>query len=423
MKTARRFFYTASMSLLLAGTLAQATTYTGMVTNKTTSKPAAGDAVALINVQSGMKEVARATTDAKGHYSLQEAASGSYLVRVTHQGANYFVSASQNGSAGDLSVYDAVAQMDGLSLSADVIEGETEGNQLVVSERYYVQNLSSPAKTLNNPRGIEVVLPGDATLDTASATRPGGLATNIQLQPAKEKGHYLFIFPILPSQGDEHTLLSVRYRLPYSGGKYSFSAHIPLPTDNFAVLLPKSMSFTAGNGMNFKQVQMDAGVLTNIAKNVLPGKAIEFTVSGSGQMPDASSSSSDQQSDSGSTQSSNQAGGGMAAPINTPDPMSKFKGWILGVLAILLAALAAFLLRKPVAAQAEASAAAEKAADPAAASADGGDALLHALKEELFVLESERFSGALSEEEYAEQKQALETVLKRALKRSLSPKF
>ena len=44
-------------------------------------------------------------------------------------------------------------------------------------------------------------------------------------------------------------------------------------------------------------------------------------------------------------------------------------------------------------------------------------ALLNALKEELFALESERIAGTLPPDEYAEQKAALEIVLKRALKR------
>jgi hypothetical protein len=39
------------------------------------------------------------------------------------------------------------------------------------------------------------------------------------------------------------------------------------------------------------------------------------------------------------------------------------------------------------------------------------------LKEELFTLESDKISGEISPAEYAKQKAALETVLKRALKR------
>jgi hypothetical protein len=46
--------------------------------------------------------------------------------------------------------------------------------------------------------------------------------------------------------------------------------------------------------------------------------------------------------------------------------------------------------------------------------------LLDALKQELFVLETERLQGKLSERDYREQKAAFEIVLRRALIR-LSP--
>jgi hypothetical protein len=46
--------------------------------------------------------------------------------------------------------------------------------------------------------------------------------------------------------------------------------------------------------------------------------------------------------------------------------------------------------------------------------------LLAGLKDELFALETERLEGKLSEAEYAEQKAALEQVLKRALARKKS---
>jgi len=88
---------------------------------------------------------------------------------------------------------------------------------------------------------------------------------------------------------------------------------------------------------------------------------------------------------------------------------------------------AAFLLRKPagvpgvaVAQGSGAVAAAPpvySAHTPAAAAGKNG-ALLNALKEELFALESDKLTGAVSPAEYAETKAALETVLKRALKKN-----
>ena len=50
--------------------------------------------------------------------------------------------------------------------------------------------------------------------------------------------------------------------------------------------------------------------------------------------------------------------------------------------------------------------------------AHGPGALLTALKDELFALESDKLQGRLDEAAYQEQKTALEVVLRRALSRS-----
>ena len=63
---------------------------TGTVTNKTNGKPSAGDQVTLIQLQQGMQESTKTTTDARGHFTLQVPDEGIHLVRVTHEGANYF---------------------------------------------------------------------------------------------------------------------------------------------------------------------------------------------------------------------------------------------------------------------------------------------------------------------------------------------
>jgi len=116
-------------------------------------------------------------------------------------------------------------------------------------------------------------------------------------------------------------------------------------------------------------------------------------------------------------------GGGIGEPINQPDPLSKYKWWILGGVVLALGIAAAFLLRKPAGtsnAQSAINGVAGPAANPFAPATAAGKnaALLNALKEELFTLESEKLSGIIDADEYQTQKSALETVLKRALKRN-----
>jgi hypothetical protein len=252
-----------------------------------------------------------------------------------------------------------------------------------------------------------------------------------------QKGHYCFSVPIQPDEGDNMTVFVVRYHLTYSG-KYTFSSKVLTPVSSYVVQLPKAMTFTAGSGENFQPVhppQQSPGVQFFLLKDALPGKALEFTVAGNGSMPreDQGAQGGPQSGmggqdsggaapDSSAGAAGGQPGGGIGNPINTPDPLSKYKWWILGGMALLLVVAAAFLLRKPAGAPATGVVADSVGGGvwvhaASASSTSKNSALLNALKEELFALESEKLTGTIDAGEYAEQKAALETVLKRALKK------
>jgi hypothetical protein len=417
----------AVAGFFLIAALAHAAQVTGTVTNKTNSKPAAGDTVVLVDVQAGMSEAAHATTDAHGHYTLNMPGSGPYLIRVTHQGAGYFIAAPDGGGTGDIPVYDSAPHVEGISIEADVLEMETDNGQLKVNERYFVHNTSSPPRTEYSGHDFEIVLPAEAVVDGAAARRPTGLPTSTKLTPAGQPGHYTFDFPVQPDEGDKDTLFQITYHLPYTG-KFSFKPQLLMAADNVAVLMPKAMTFTPGSGAAFQPVPQDPNIQTYVAKNVAASSSLEFTVSGTGAMPrEGQGQPAGQSAADGGAQASgnpgNQPGGGIGNPIDTPDPLSKYKWWILGALALVLAAMAAFLLRRPVTAPAAGPAIVDgtiPAFNAGGSAAAKNAALLNVLKEELFAIESEKLSGKLAPEEYAEVKAALETVLKRALNKGQS---
>ncbi|MGB6975004.1 MAG: carboxypeptidase regulatory-like domain-containing protein [Terracidiphilus sp.] len=422
----------SAFAVLSSAVLAHAAPITGTVTNKTTGKPDAGDTVVLLEPQAGMSEVGHTTTDARGHYSLTRPGNNPMLIRITHQGAETFAAAPEGDSPTDINVYDVSAKVTGVYIEADVIEIEAANGQLSVTERYFVHNTSKPPRTEWSAKTFEIVLPAEAVVQGAAGQRPSAnsLPTSLVLKPSGEKGHYFFNFPIEPDQADKDTLFQVSYTLAYTSGSFTFHPQMLLPAQNVGVLLPKSMSFSAGSGATFQSVQEDPGVQTMVARNIVPGQSLSFTVGGSGSMP------RNNQADNGASAAApnnGQPGGGIGEPIGTPDPLSKYKWWILAGLGLLLVTAAAFLLRKqpgtamagavpaPGAAPGPASAAYPASASayiPAASPAAKNAALLNALKEELFALESEKLSGTLPPEEYAEVKSALEVVLKRALKRN-----
>src|ERR1700722_19017543 len=101
-------------------TFALADSITGVVTNKTTDKPAAGDDVVLIRLAQGMQEAARTKTDAKGRFTLEVPAgdSGMHLVRVTHDKANYFRPAPPGTQSVEVEVFNAAPKVEGISAEA-----------------------------------------------------------------------------------------------------------------------------------------------------------------------------------------------------------------------------------------------------------------------------------------------------------------
>ncbi len=432
MSSPRFSFVSLVFTSLTSVALANAASFTGTVTNKTNGKPSAGDTVVLVDVQAGMSDAASATTNSAGKYTLESPGMGPYLIRVNHQGGTYFIAAPQGGGSGDITVYDVAAKVDGVGIDADMLLVEAGGGMLRVHERYLVRNASLPPKAQFSSNTFEVVIPTDAELDGASATRPGGLATNTRLVPLGPKGHYSFNVPIQPDQGEKETLFEIQYHISYSG-KYTFSPQLQMPADNLVVYAAQGIDFTGARGTSFQSVQQDPKVQTFIAKNVHPGQAIGFTVAGEGQMPhEAQGPGMGEAQMASAGDPGNRPGGGLGVPIGTPDPLTAYKWWILACLALLLAGGAVFLLRKrgefatgiPVHVDNEVYEVYRPATPtPAPASptpqprvASGGSAIwLSMLKDEMFAIESEKLSGTLSQNEYAEIKLGLDAVLKRVL--------
>lgn len=422
----------AFLSALFIGTSIAAfgATVTGKVTDKTTNKPAVGDDVVLIAFAQGMQEAARTTTDANGHYSIDVPDKGMHLIRVNHQKATYFEPLQPGKTSVDVDVYDVSPKVEGVSTEADVMRIEAGPQGMRVIENFFVKNDSNPPRTQFGTNAYPIYLPPDAKLEASAAMGPAGMpVSSSPMAVPGQPGHYAFVFPIRPGE----TRFQISYTLPYNGS-YKFTPQLMLPTQNLAIMLPKTMKFDGGS--EFQSTDIQSGSQTFLAKNVQPSQTLPFTVSGEGVMPrDTQQPSPGGESagapaggaDAGATASpeaDTRPGIGLGNPIDTPDPLQKYKWWILSGLAIILVIAAAFFLRaKPGAPVAGPAIPAPSPLTPtleisaALPVTNGRGALLAALKEELFSLETERLEGKLSESEYLELKSAFEVVLRRALAR------
>ena len=406
--------------MLALSSFAMADSITGIVTNKTTNKPAAGDDVVLIRLQQGMQEASRTKTDAKGRFTLEVPAgdNGIHLVRVTHDKANYFRPAPPGTQSVEVEVFNAAAKVKGVTNEADVMRLQTDesGKALHIVENFFVKNESNPPLTQFSDRPFEFYLPEGAVVEGSAALAPGGMPVQASPVPLGDPNHYAFIFPIRPGE----TRFQITYRLPYSGS-LKFAPRVATVTDTVAIMMPKSMTFKPGPSAGYDPVTEETTAQTYVARNVQPSQALDFTVSGIGQMPrdagaeGAADTSAQAGTGSGATSaaSDTRPGGGLGVPLDpegTNDPWAKYKWWILGGLGLVMAVGAGTMLKNG------------PAPTVAAVVAGGGavtgpDSLLAAMKEELFALETDKLQGRLSESEYAEQKAALEVVLRRALLR------
>ena len=439
MRSFTHFLRAAALCLTLPLSSFAATTLTGTVTNGTTSKPSSGDTVTLIRLAQGMQEATHTTTDSKGHYSLDVPDEGIHLVRVTHEGANYFKPAPPGTQNVDIDVYAVAAKVPGVTLEADVmrVQSEPDGKSLRVVQHFFLKNESTPPKTQFSDATFDFTLPEGATVEGAAAQGPGGMTVQSQPVPLKAKNHYTFNFAVRPGG---QTQFQVSYKVPYSGS-LKLTPTTVMKADNMVVMLPKAMKFDGGS-TPWVSVTEETDAQTYVARNIAANDAAAFSVSGQGQLPrqtttagDASqqdqgngpptgtpATGADPNADPGSnTTATKRPGGGLGAPIDTPDPLTKYKYWIIAGILLALAGGAGFLLSRPQEATPAATSAAvtsnPAASTTVAAASTGSTSLLHALRDELFTLESDRLTGRITPEQYARVKPALEIVLQNALER------
>ncbi len=413
-------------TLLLVSASAQ--TLTGTVKNSTINKPAAGDDVVLLSLAQGMEESGRTQTDAKGNFSLKlDNASSPHLVRIIHQGVTYHKMAPPGTTSVDIDVYDVSKKVQGISVTADVMRFQAQGSELQGIRLFAVNNASDPPRTQMSDQSFEFYLPDGAQVDQSMAMTAGGQPINSAPVPQKQKNRYAFVFPLRPGE----TQFQVSYHMPYSG-EASFDPKTLYGAQHFVVVLPKSMQFSPATGAAFKAMQdpRQADAVVQVASNTTAGQPLAFKISGTGTMSDEAEETKNQQaSPVGGAQTSgavagrdSRPGGGLGPPIDAPDPLEKYRWYILGGFGVVLFAGAIYIATRsktttiPDYGPTDAELGIPPAPKPK--SADRSALLLEALKEEIFQLEVEHKQGRISQQEYEKAKAALDQTLERAVKRS-----
>jgi hypothetical protein len=404
--TIRTHLRAAVAFLLLAGTSSLfAATLKGTITNGTSNKPSVGDEVILIKLAAGMEEVGHAKTDAQGKFSFTFAdADSPHLVRAIHQGVTYHQPARPGADSVAVTVYDVSKKISGVHAVADLMYLQTAQGKLEVMRLFAVENKSKPPVTQMNDANFEFYMPEGAEIDEAQAQTQGGQGVNIEPTPQAEKGRYAFAFPLRPGQ----TQFQVTYHLTYSG-KATIDPRLIYPLQHFVAILPRSIGFTPAQSGVYedKQPPDQPDAIAEVASNPQPGQKLVFEISGDGTLKSQDEQASNQVSAPAAASTDARPGGGLGPPIEAPDPLDKYRVWLLAGVGVALVAGAIYITQRSRSAS----------PSPVTASSHSGK-LLEALKEEIFQLEMEHKQGQITDQEYAKNKFALDQTLARAIKRS-----
>jgi hypothetical protein len=391
--------FLANASSVFSATLA------GKITNGTTGKPSAGDEVILIKLAAGMEEVGHAKTDAAGKFSFTFAdADSPHLVRAIHQGVTYHQPALPGTNSVEVTVYDVSKKVSGVNAVADLMYLQASQGKLGVTRIFAVDNASKPPVTQMNDANFEFYLPDGAEIDDAQAQTQGGQPLKIDPTPQSEKGRYAFVFPLRPGQ----TQLQVSYHLTYPG-KATVDPHLIYPLQHFVAIMPRTIGFTPMQPGVYEDRQPpdQPDAIAEVANSPKPGQKLAFEISGEGMLKSQDEEASGQTSAPATASTEVRPGGGLGPPIEAPDPLDKYRVWILGAFGFTLAAGAVYITQRSRAARSL----------PVAVSG-GSNNLLAGLKDELFQLELEHKQGQISDQEYAKTKSALDQTLARAVKRN-----
>ena len=440
----------AAVIATLLSAFASAQTLTGTVKNSTTGKPAAGDEVVLITLGQGMEESGRTKADSKGNFSFNLKEQGPHLIRAIHQGVTYHRMAPPGTTSVEVEVFDVAKKLDGMEVVADMMRVQAEQGQLEVQRMFAVENKSKPPRTQMNERNLEFFLPEGAKIVESSAMTQGGNPLSTAPVPVDDKKtRYAFLFPLRPGT----TQFQVAYTLPYTGSA-NIDPKSVYPLQHFVAIVPKNMEFAAAPGSSYRAVndpqQPDANV--QVVSGAGEGQTLAFKVSGEGTLgarQENGGAPSEQGGGGGGSAQGDRPGGGLGPPIDAPDPLQRYRWWILGGFAAALIVGGIFVASRQQAAQRTARANAgfsqiedaedfevpappkpsrQAAPKPRAAPVEppvasstppprNSSKLLEGLKDELFELEIEHKQGRISQEEYERTKAALDQTLQRALKR------
>jgi hypothetical protein len=273
----------SSILLMLLTVECSAQTFQGRVINGSTGNPQPSSQVILLT-SSG--EQGRALTNDSGEFRIVPKVKlgqhASAVLQVTQGGVDYFQPVVQ-GQLATFKVYQSANTVSLISDRLSILQFQSIGERLQVTELHALDNLSNPPITQVDPNNFILSIPPGAQIEAAIVSSPDGGTSKVALtQVAGSTVQYRIEFPIKPGL----TRYAIRYEFPYDTGEFVFRRQTQYPMNRVGVMIPNSMRFRSRSRLSFHPVADSKGLQEQQFEldKLAPNTTIAFSLSGAGEL-------------------------------------------------------------------------------------------------------------------------------------------
>lgn len=268
------------MALVFTAVDSPAQLVTGTIYNATTGRPSANDSVVLLD---GAQERMRVQSDSKGIFLIDLDADKGHpqnrILRVLHGGVNYDKHLSDPRNV-NVTVFDSAKRVQGISGYVSIMQVQSRGNLLEVTELDSIRNNSNPPMTQVNPENFRIALPQSAEIKSAAVGAPTGASMRVLLDHiADNSTDYAIPFPLMPGL----TRYVVAYEVPYNGNLV-YSRSVQYATEQFSVMLPTTVKLVALGKRRFQTIVNRQGAQGQVLGAVRTGERVAFELVGAGTL-------------------------------------------------------------------------------------------------------------------------------------------
>jgi hypothetical protein len=251
----------------------------GTVENGTTGRPVASQKVQLLVGGAGMSEVATATTDASGRFSItkKEGVTGAFfMIQTVYQAVNYR-SRVEGSTPTKLTVFDATDSLPDLHIRSARVVVEAAGVKARVQDFFAIDNVSNPPKTLVNSGGtFRFRLGKTAQSPTAAVLGAMNMPIPVAIQDGATEGELLINHALQPGM----TVVMIAYEADYGSESLAVESSVPYPIGRAELLVtPPTLDVKTSL---FREAGTDSqtGLKKYEASDVASGTALAAVVSG-----------------------------------------------------------------------------------------------------------------------------------------------